>query len=61
MPPTIRAAYLDAAQSATSLLSHPAVAQRWDQPSVLEGMTVGALAGHLARGILQVEWFLDAA
>lgn len=23
-------------------------------------MTVGELAGHLARGVLQVEWFLDA-
>lgn len=26
---------------------------------MLPGMTVGGLAGHLARSVLQVEWFLD--
>jgi hypothetical protein len=26
---------------------------------VLDALSVGALAGHLTRGILQVEWFLD--
>jgi hypothetical protein len=57
--PTIRATYLSAAQSATSLLADPAVGEQWDRPSVLDGMTVGALAGHLARGVLQVEWYLD--
>jgi hypothetical protein len=57
--PTIRATYLAAAESATSLLADPTVGERWDHPSVLDGMTVGALAGHLARGVLQVEWYLD--
>ena len=55
-----RAAYLDGARSAVRLLASPEVARRWRAPSVLGGMSVGDLAGHLARSILQVEWFLDA-
>ena len=57
----VRAAYLDAAEQAARLLVHPPVAESWDDMSVLAGMTVGALAGHLARSVLQVEWFLDGA
>lgn len=57
----VRAAYLDAAGQAAGLLVHPRVAESWDHMSALAGMTVGALAGHLARSVLQVEWFLDGA
>ncbi|MFE7764704.1 hypothetical protein [Streptomyces sp. NPDC057438] len=35
------------------------MAQRWEKESVLPGLSVGGLAGHLARSVLQVEWFLD--
>jgi hypothetical protein len=59
--PDSYAAYLAAAQSATSLLATPVVGDRWHDPSVLDGMTVGTLAGHLARSVLQVEWYLDDA
>jgi len=56
---SVRAAYLHAAGVAQSVIASPAVAESWNQPSCLHGMSVGELAGHLARSVLQVEWFLD--
>lgn len=55
----IRDIYLEAARTAVQLLDSRAVGSAWDAESVLAGMSVGALAGHLARSVLQVEWFLD--
>jgi hypothetical protein len=46
--------YLDAAQAAVALIAAPQVAARWDEPSALAEMTVGALAAHLARQITMV-------
>ena len=55
-----RARYLAAARTALELLDSPEVAQRWDEASVLEGMAVADLAGHLAlSGVLIVEQLLD--
>lgn len=51
--------YLEAAGAALSLLQNAETSARWRDESVLEGMTVGVLASHLARSILQVGWFLD--
>jgi hypothetical protein len=51
--------YLDGAEPAAQLLTAPEVAAGWATPSVLQQLTVGGLAGHLARAVLQVEWFLD--
>jgi hypothetical protein len=48
-------AYLEAARSATALLARPEVAGAWEQPSALAGMTVGALAVHLASEVLLVQ------
>jgi hypothetical protein len=56
---TTRATYLEAAQAAVKLLQSDETAARWHDDSVLRGMTVGVLASHLARSILQVGWFLD--
>lgn len=50
---TVRAAYLDAAAVAASLLADPAVAAAWEQPSALAKLSVGGLAGHLARQVLR--------
>lgn len=50
--------YLAAAATAADLVSQPAVAQRWTDPSALASMSVGALAGHLARQIFNVEALL---
>ncbi|MER5181884.1 maleylpyruvate isomerase N-terminal domain-containing protein [Streptomyces sp. NPDC002896] len=55
----IRKAYLQAAERAVHLLATEQVARCWETESVLPGMSVGGLAGHLARSVLQVEWFLD--
>jgi hypothetical protein len=46
--------YLDTAAVAERLIASPEVAARWDEPSALAEMTVGALAGHLARQIVLV-------
>jgi hypothetical protein len=40
--------WLVAAQSAVTLLAEPAVGDAWDRDSALAGMSVGALAAHLA-------------
>lgn len=61
MPGAIRTIYLEAAESAVQVLGTADVAQAWAAESVLAGLSVGGLAGHLARSVLQVEWFLDAA
>ena len=38
----------EAVEAAASLIGRDEVARQWDQPSALAGMTVGALAAHLA-------------
>ncbi|MGI8417954.1 MAG: hypothetical protein ACR2P2_17480 [Nakamurella sp.] len=42
-------AFLEAAEIAAELVRQPAVAEQWDEPSVLPRMSVGALACHLGR------------
>ena len=56
---SVRTHYLAAADAALALIEHERTAELWQHPSVLEGLTVGALAAHLARSVLQVQWFLD--
>ncbi|HVM07632.1 MAG TPA: maleylpyruvate isomerase N-terminal domain-containing protein [Acidimicrobiales bacterium] len=55
----IRSAYLDAASVAAELIGRREAGERWGEESVLPEFPVRGLAGHLARSILQVEWFLD--
>ncbi len=43
--------FLDAATAATPLFEDPTLSSRWDLPSVLDGFTMGELAGHLARAV----------
>ncbi|MBO3087000.1 maleylpyruvate isomerase N-terminal domain-containing protein [Cellulomonas dongxiuzhuiae] len=54
-----RDAYARGADVAVGLVTSEQVATAWDEPSVLDGMSVGELAAHLARSVLQVEWYLD--
>lgn len=57
-----REAFLEAGDSVARLLREPVVAERWDEPSALQGFTVGGLAAHLAAQVhLQVTVALDAA
>jgi hypothetical protein len=55
----IRSAYLEAANAAAELLGRRELGDRWDDQSVLEGYTIGTLAGHVARAVLTVHWYLD--
>lgn len=50
---------LDAAAATRPLVASPAVAARWEEPSPLAGMTVGALAGHLLRALTTMLTALD--
>jgi hypothetical protein len=50
----VRSAYAEAAAAAVTLLTEPAVAAAWDQPSALPHWRVGGLAGHLARQVTSV-------
>lgn len=59
MSEAIRAAFLQAAGEAASLVGRREVGDRWNDPSVLEELAIGPLAGHLARAVLTVHWYLD--
>jgi len=48
-----------AAEQAAELIGTDAVRDRWDEPSALDGMTVGALAAHLHRATGAVIAYLD--
>ncbi|MCU1633886.1 MAG: hypothetical protein JWM61_2538 [Micrococcaceae bacterium] len=56
----ILGAFLAAAEHVEVVLGSKAVAEHWEDQSALEGYTVAGLAGHLARGVLTVEKYLDA-
>ena len=53
-------AFFDSANCASALLERPEVETHWTRPSVLAEFTVAGLAGHLLRGIMTVETYLDA-
>lgn len=56
----IRQMFLDGARIVVDAIGSPTVGAAWDAPSVLEGQSVGSLAGHVARGgVWLVEEFLD--
>jgi hypothetical protein len=56
----MRELYLQVATATADVLARPMVAERWADPSALPHFAVSGLAGHLARSVLQVEWYLDA-
>lgn len=53
--------FLTTADVAERMIASPQVAEMWDEDSVLEGYTVGGLAGHLARAVLTVDRYLTQA
>lgn len=55
----VRALVVEAVSQAAELIATPVTAERWDQPSALEGMTVGALAAHLVRAAGATIAYLD--
>ncbi len=50
----VRGVFVEAATIGLELVGSPRVAQDWGEPSALDGMTVGALAAHLARQVGRV-------
>ena len=52
-------AFLEAADSFRELLQRREVADCWDEPSTMEGYTVGDLAGHVTVATAPLEWTLE--
>lgn len=50
----VRGVFVEAATIGLGLVGSPRVARDWAEPSALDGMTVGALAAHLARQVTRV-------
>lgn len=55
----VRLTVADAVDVAADLIGSPAVTDAWDEPSALDGMTVGALSAHLVRAAGSVLAYLD--
>ena len=55
----VRDLVVEAVEAAASLLADPVVAARWDEPSALHGMSVGALSAHLVRAAGATIAYLD--
>jgi hypothetical protein len=56
----VRKVFLETSRACMATLEDPRLAPVWETPSVLPGLTISGLVGHLAGGVLQVERFLDA-
>ena len=59
MSEVIRNAFLQSATEAASLIGRRDLGDKWHQRSTLADLEIGALAGHLARAVLTVHWYLD--
>ncbi|HUP84281.1 MAG TPA: maleylpyruvate isomerase N-terminal domain-containing protein [Acidimicrobiales bacterium] len=59
MTETIRTTFLQVAAEAAAIVGGREVGDKWNEPSTLADLQVGALAGHLARAVLTVHWYLD--
>lgn len=55
----VRTTFLRVARETVDLLGRKEVGDNWQEPSVLAEYDVGALSGHLARGVLTPHWYLD--
>ena len=51
---SVQAVFVEAATIGLELVGRPDVTRRWGDPSALAGMTVGALAAHLAQQVTRV-------
>ena len=55
----VRGLVIEAVEAAAAMIRRDEVAARWDEPSALAGMTVGALCAHLVRAAGSVLAYLD--
>jgi uncharacterized protein (TIGR03083 family) len=51
--------YFEVAECAADLLDDPETAKRWDEPSALEGLSVGGLVAHIGMGPRYILVLLD--
>lgn len=54
-----RVLFLETCNDVVAALADPRIAAVWDEPSVLEGQTVGSVAAHVARGSWTALQYLD--
>lgn len=52
--------FLEMGDTVAMLLAHPDIDRRWNEPSALENMTVGALAAHLGRAFTTAWLYIQA-
>lgn len=52
--------FLDLGDSVGELLALPELAQRWDDESALDGLTIGAVAAHLGRAFTTTWTYIQA-
>jgi hypothetical protein len=57
----VRDVFLACGRITRALIATSEVGRRWDDESALAQMTVGAVASHLARGVLTVPHYMDMA
>lgn len=55
----MKGVFLAAADTVRPLLDLPELADRWEEQSALERMSIGALAAHLSRAVTVVPTYLD--
>lgn len=60
MTADVAAVFLEAADVAATLVSHPNVAAMWHEPAALHEYTNGALAAHLGRAVVTVDAYRTA-
>lgn len=55
----VRSLVIEAMEAAAGLIADPAVGEAWNEPSALDGMTVGGLSAHLVRAAGATVAYLD--
>jgi hypothetical protein len=53
-------AFFEAGDCIAKLIEHSETARMWEDPSALQGMTVGGLAAHVSHGLTSIDRPLDA-
>ena len=55
----VRGLVIEAVEAAAEFMARPTAGAKWDEPSALDGMTVGALSAHLVRAAGATIAYLD--
>ncbi len=55
---SVRSSFLELLPAVRAILADDAVARAWEEPSALEQMTVGMVAGHLLRAVVTLDRYI---